>query len=132
MPACRARQGRHRHHRQLDASVGASGPHGFAVREVSALVSSATRVHRIPPRVRDDRDTPLVWDETAKDMQVIWGGRESKYFCEQDWTGGQISGRTVRAVLRSLGLAPAADRVHYGTGRPWRPLGADGTHRDEG
>jgi hypothetical protein len=29
MPACRARQGRHRHHRQLDASVGASGPHDY-------------------------------------------------------------------------------------------------------
>jgi hypothetical protein len=25
----------------------------------------AARVHRIPPRVRDDRDTPLEWDETA-------------------------------------------------------------------
>jgi len=33
---------------QLDASVGATGPHGFAVRKISALVSSATRVHRIP------------------------------------------------------------------------------------
>jgi hypothetical protein len=32
---------------------------------VSALVRSAARVHRIPPRVRDDRDTPLKWDETA-------------------------------------------------------------------
>ena len=35
--------------RKLDASVGASGPHDFAVR-VSALVCSAARVHRIPPR----------------------------------------------------------------------------------
>src|SRR3954452_12861116 len=30
------------------------------------FVSSTTRVHRIPPRVRDDRDTPLHWDETAR------------------------------------------------------------------
>src|SRR5258706_13196746 len=29
------------------------------------LVKHAARVHRIPPRVRDDRDTPLEWDETA-------------------------------------------------------------------
>jgi len=72
--------------RQLDASVGASGPHGFAVREVSALVSSATRVHRIPPRVRDDRDTPLRWDETARVMQVIWVKREPKYFYARDST----------------------------------------------
>jgi hypothetical protein len=33
---------------ELDASVGASGPHDFAVRKISALVSSAARVHRIP------------------------------------------------------------------------------------
>jgi hypothetical protein len=33
---------------RLDSSVGASGPHDFAVRETSALVSSAICVHRIP------------------------------------------------------------------------------------
>jgi hypothetical protein len=44
--------------RRLDAGVEASGPHDFAVR-VGALVRSAARVHRIPPRVRDDRETPL-------------------------------------------------------------------------
>src|SRR6202035_3357180 len=27
----------------------------------------ASSVHHIPPRVRDDRDTPLMWDETAED-----------------------------------------------------------------
>src|ERR1700680_2482330 len=37
---------------RLDASVGASGPHDFAVREARALVRSAARVHRIPSRVR--------------------------------------------------------------------------------
>src|SRR4029077_21102164 len=63
---------------ELSASVGAPGPHGFAVRKlrrrhrvVEALTrpeglalrslprANAARVHRIPPRVRDDRDTPL-------------------------------------------------------------------------
>ena len=60
----------------LDAGVEASGPHDFAVRSnISrqhaidrsqatarpAITSRAQRcrVHRIPPRVRDDRDTPL-------------------------------------------------------------------------
>jgi hypothetical protein len=46
--SCHRRQRDARHRRQLDASVGASGPHDFAVREVSAFVSRATRVHRIP------------------------------------------------------------------------------------
>jgi hypothetical protein len=50
--------------RKLDTSVGVSGPHDFAVR-VSALVRSAARVHRIPPRVRDDREPPLQRDGTA-------------------------------------------------------------------
>jgi hypothetical protein len=44
---------------QLDASVGASGPHDFAVRK-SAL-SSAAQLASIAsrPYVRDDRETPL-------------------------------------------------------------------------
>jgi hypothetical protein len=46
----------------------------------SAFVFGAIRVHRIPPRVRDDREPPLQWDETAKDMQVICFGRKSEYF----------------------------------------------------
>jgi len=44
-------------------------------------------VHRIPPRVRDDRDTPLEWDETAALMDLIWGNREGIYFCNWGWTG---------------------------------------------
>src|ERR1700733_4915332 len=51
-----------------------------------ALVSSAARVHRIPPRVRDDRDTPPRRDGTARDIEVIWVGWESNYFCDHDWT----------------------------------------------
>ena len=54
--------------------------------KISALVSSAACVHRIPPRVRDDRDTPLMWDETAQDIEVIWVRRKQEYFCKWDWT----------------------------------------------
>jgi hypothetical protein len=45
--------------RQLDASVEASGPHDFSVR-FSAVRQERRRVHRIPPRVRDDRERPFV------------------------------------------------------------------------
>ena len=67
--------------RKLDAGVGASGPHDFAVRDCIsrpragdrsrvfrlALQSRRTQDAAAPtasaPRVRDDRDTPLVgWD----------------------------------------------------------------------
>jgi hypothetical protein len=45
------------------------------------------RVHRIPSRVRDDRDTPLMWGGTAVDIEVIWVREEQEYFCKRDWTG---------------------------------------------
>jgi hypothetical protein len=50
------------------------------------FVKSTISVHRIPPRVRDDRDTPLEWDETAVDIEVIWVRRKRIYFRKQDWT----------------------------------------------
>src|ERR1700730_4519325 len=37
------------------------------------------RVHRIPPRVRDDREPPLEWDGTAGDIKVIWVERQAKF-----------------------------------------------------
>src|ERR1700680_2398009 len=40
------------------------------------------RVHRNPPRVRDDRDTPLLWGGMAQVLDVIWGKWEQKYFSE--------------------------------------------------
>src|SRR3954452_20761743 len=45
--------------RQLDASVEASEPHDFVVR-LRAVRQQHIRVHRIPPRVRDDRERPSV------------------------------------------------------------------------
>jgi hypothetical protein len=50
------------------------------------FVNSTLSVHRIPSRVRDDRDTPLEWDETAIVLEVIWVNRKPKYFCKRDWT----------------------------------------------
>jgi hypothetical protein len=73
----------HRHRRncfrQLDAGVEASGPHDFTVR-VSTFRQACCRVHRIPFRVRDDRDTPLMGNETAGLIEVIWVKPEWKYF----------------------------------------------------
>jgi hypothetical protein len=45
---------------------------------------------RIPPRVRDDRDTPLEWDETARISELIWVRREQKYFCKWGWTANSL------------------------------------------
>jgi hypothetical protein len=46
--------------RRLDASVGAPGPHDFAVRFGAARLASPSRPSHPAPNVRDDRDTPLL------------------------------------------------------------------------
>src|SRR5450631_3077882 len=43
---------------ELDTSTAMSGPHDFAVR-LHAVRYRRIRVHRIPPRIRDDREPPL-------------------------------------------------------------------------
>src|SRR3954452_22522287 len=43
-------------------------------------------VHRIPPRVRDDRERPSVGRDGAI-RKVFRLKREATYFCERGWTG---------------------------------------------
>src|SRR5437588_9679366 len=76
--------------RKLDASVEASGPHDFAVRlqHRSSAVLSASIASRA--YVRDDRDTPLMWDGMTRLIVLIWVRSETEYFLKWDWTA-QIS-----------------------------------------
>src|SRR5215213_702878 len=90
--------------RKLDASVEASGPHDFAVR-LGVVRQRHLRVHRIPPRVRDDRDTPLWWDETARTTVVICVGRKPKYFSKWDWTGKSLICASSQIAVLSVGSA---------------------------
>ena len=57
-----------------------------AIRPALASHAQHCRVHRISSRVRDDRDTPLVWDETAAVIEVIWVGAERQNFLLWDST----------------------------------------------
>src|SRR6266446_7233775 len=50
------------------------------------FVTCAARVHRIPPRVRDVRNAPLLGQD-ALDMHLIWVRPKQKYFCKGGWTG---------------------------------------------
>jgi hypothetical protein len=91
----------HRHQRncsrQLDTSVGASGPHDFAVR-FSAIRQKRIRVHRIPPRVRDDREPPLCGTGRAELVEMICPTGKAEYFCKGGWTGNSVicpSGKSV-------------------------------------
>jgi hypothetical protein len=72
--------------RQLDASVEASEPHDFAVR-LRAVRPQHVSVHRIPSRVRDDREPPLLVGRDGGAYEAIWVNRERKYFPKQGWTG---------------------------------------------
>src|SRR6185312_62621 len=51
-----------------------------------ALVFCAIRIHRIPPRVRDDREPPLVTGETRGIKSVICPTTRVEYFCVKGWT----------------------------------------------
>jgi hypothetical protein len=69
--SCHLRQRDAKHHRQLDTSVGVSGPHDFAVRKGALssgahLTSTASR-----PAFVTIASAPL-WDETAREREVIW------------------------------------------------------------
>src|SRR5665213_4073185 len=70
--------------RQLDASVGASGPHDFAVRGAARSPMRTPRPPHPAPSVTIS-SRPLC-DRTSKDVELIWAGREPQYFCKQDWT----------------------------------------------
>jgi hypothetical protein len=100
--------------RKLDTSVEVSGPHDFAVR-LSAARQEHIRVHRIPSRVRDDREPPLMWDGTAIISEVIWVRPKQQSFCRQDWTGriGLILRRNFLRTSGGIERPPASIR-----GRP--------------
>jgi hypothetical protein len=51
-------------------------------RPASRCAPDAAASTASPPRVRDDRDTPLWWGGMRKVLEVIWGEWEQKYFSE--------------------------------------------------
>ena len=75
---------------KLDASVEASGPHDFAVRVSAIRQKHQPRPPHPVPNVRDDRDTPPMWDGMARLIVLIWVRPETECFFKWDWTA-QIS-----------------------------------------
>jgi hypothetical protein len=71
------------HHRRRNRSTDltpASGRQDHTTSPSAGLRirQSAAHVHRIPPRVRDDREPPLRWDETAGISELIWVNGEAE------------------------------------------------------
>jgi hypothetical protein len=72
---------------KLDASVGASGPHDFAVREAKRVRQRAACVHRIPRSTSVTiAKRPSRGGGTAGDIVLIWVSGEAEYFLKWDWT----------------------------------------------
>src|SRR4051794_14810871 len=66
---------------EFDASIEASEPHDFAVR-LRAVRPQHIRVHRIPPRVRDDREPPLLVGRDGGAYSFDLGARARGIFLE--------------------------------------------------
>src|SRR5882672_1250723 len=69
-----------------------------AIRPALASHAQHCCVHRISSRVRDDRDTPLLWDKTAAVIEVIWVGAEQENFLLWDSTAAITPDLARRAV----------------------------------
>ena len=80
------------------------------------------------PAFRDDRDTPLLWDETVGDIELIWVNGEQENFCLWDSTT-QITPNLARrasvSVMRRRTKSEAVNltSVHsFGSGTSPAPL----------
>ncbi len=70
----------------LSASVGAPGPHDFAVRKPHRSSCDAARVHRTPvQRFETTRNAPHA-DRSARRISLIFVSGKEKYFSRDDWT----------------------------------------------
>jgi hypothetical protein len=70
---------------ELDASVGASGPHDFTVR-FSAVRQRHIHVHRTLPRVVTIASRPSWWDRIGESVAVICPTAKAEYFSKEGWT----------------------------------------------
>jgi hypothetical protein len=99
---------------RLDASVEASGPHDFAVRCQRPRQKHRPRPPHPVPNVRDDRETPLMWDGMAGIMEVIWARREIFFRIGLDrWN--RIDPVQQISVWRKWSLARREPRGAWGT-----------------
>jgi hypothetical protein len=84
------------------------------------------------PNVRDDRDTPLVGDEMARFLELIWGRRKQEYFRGKDWTG-QITLIRFRKLTRARDRFPSPSyALLMGTVIPGRCEASNPESRDSG
>jgi len=97
--SCHRRQRDAKHHRRLDASVGASEPHDFAVRRNAARLAPPPRPSHPAPTFVTTAKRPSARGGTAESIMLILANGEAKYFLARGWTGickGRPSGKSLR------------------------------------
>ena len=124
--------------RELDTSVGVSGPHDFAVRanviRPRATARLTCRVHRIPhPTSVTIAKRPSGGDGMAVDVEVIWVKREQEYFYRKGWTDKWVicpSGKSPISIARAMNsVGPAAVPTRVPT-KSWPANHADRSNND--
>src|SRR6266481_3678021 len=73
-------------YRRLDANDWGVGTTRLRRTQADRVRLARCRVHRIPPRVRDDRDTPLLSERDGRISELIWVRGKQKYFCKRALT----------------------------------------------
>ena len=87
-----------------------------AIRPALASHAQHCCVHRTPPRVRDDHDTPLWWGGMATVLDLIWGKWEQNIF-------RKIRNKT-RQPCRPTGKSPHGRDFFYATQSGGVPCGS--------
>ena len=103
---------------ELDASIGASGPHDFAVR-IRAVRQRHIRVHRIPSRACDDRETPLVSGRDQIAILLIWVRRQTKFLKNRNLPELQSSRFTLQVTLLYACPRQSAHAARDRSDCPW-------------
>jgi hypothetical protein len=79
--------------RKLSASVGAPGPHAFAVRISIARLATLPRPPHPAPNVRDDREAPLLWVRDGEENTQFLIFRKTNIFAKGAGQGNQKTTR---------------------------------------
>jgi hypothetical protein len=90
MPACRTLQGRHRHHRRLDLSVGRPGPRDFTVRFSHVRLTCHPRPSHPRLTCRDDRAYVPLHRGGMREKIVLICPTEQARTHAADWHDGQL------------------------------------------
>jgi hypothetical protein len=88
---------------QLDASVGAPGPHGFAVRDSFARLATLSRPPHLRSNVRDDREAPLVAGRDGGKTTIVFWKTEEIFSLSHSDVVSSLNGQTnFRSASRRL------------------------------